>query len=324
MFFKNNFLVKHRAGLRILCLSILCCFSGMSEAQNKLSQGEHFAYINGIRLHYYVYGHGPVCLLPTAGWGIPIQYIMPLPVFEKRFTVVYYDTRLSGKSTGPNDPKRYSSDDFSNDMDSLRVYLGQPKVYIAGHSMAGFQVLNYAVEHNDKLNGLIVMGGIFAFDSLRTREYSKLIDRRKSYPYFLKHPDTYRIGYAILHKLDTARYTLKETFLLTGAFYTHNGAIGASFFKNIEFNDRVDSYIGTSHFFSKNLIPLMKNIKVPTFIICGDDDFICDHVSQSDRLHRLIPSSKLVLLKDCGHMLWAEQPMAFNAAFNNWFKEVGL
>ena len=85
-----------------------------------------------------------------------------------------------------------------------------------------------------------------------------------------------------MHKIDTARYTLKEAFSITGAFYTHNGTIGASFFKNIEFNDRVDSYIGTSKFFSKNLIPLMKNIKVPTLIICGDDDFICDHVSQSD------------------------------------------
>jgi len=38
--------------------------------QKPLSTGEHFAVINGIKMHYYVSGKGPVCLVPTPGWGL--------------------------------------------------------------------------------------------------------------------------------------------------------------------------------------------------------------------------------------------------------------
>ena len=85
-----------------------------------------------------------------------------LTPFENYFTVVYYDTRISGQSTGPDDPTKYSSQDFMNDMDSLRVYLKQPKVWIMGHSMGGFQVLNYGIHHGDKLNGIIALSALGA------------------------------------------------------------------------------------------------------------------------------------------------------------------
>ena len=44
-------------------------------SQNKLSKGDHFASVNGIKIHYYVSGTGPVCLLPTPGWGPSINYL---------------------------------------------------------------------------------------------------------------------------------------------------------------------------------------------------------------------------------------------------------
>lgn len=295
-----------------------------ARAQNKLSRGEHFAQINGIRIHYYVRGKGPVCLLPSAGWGIPIQYIMPLPVFEKHFTMVYYDTRLSGKSEGPSDPLKYKADDFMQDMDSLRVFLGQQKIWLAGHSMGGFQVLNYAVQHNEKLNGLIVMSSIIKFDSVRTKQYVKLIEKRRTYTFYLQHPDIYDKAVAVMRGKDTVHYPLKEKFLLTGCLYCHDGALGQKYFSRIDFRDTVDRYIGASGFYGKDVFSQLSKITAPTFVICGDDDFICDHISQSDRIHGQIKSSELVILKNCGHMLWIEQPEAFNSAFEDWFRKQHL
>ncbi len=84
---------------------------------NRLSIGEHFAPVNGIILHYYVAGSGPVCLVPSPGWGYPVGYLYKsLKPFEKYFTMVFYDTRISGKSTGPDDPSKYTDKDFMNDM----------------------------------------------------------------------------------------------------------------------------------------------------------------------------------------------------------------
>lgn len=55
-----------------LFLSLFCCWATFSFGQNKLSKGDHFANINGVRLHYYVSGKGPVCLCPSPGWDPPL------------------------------------------------------------------------------------------------------------------------------------------------------------------------------------------------------------------------------------------------------------
>jgi proline iminopeptidase len=293
-------------------------------AQERLSKGEHFAEVNGIRIHYYVRGKGPVCLLPSAGWGIPVQYIMPLRIFEKHFTMIYYDTRLTGKSGGPADSLKYRADDFMQDMDSLRAYLQQPKIWLAGHSMGGFQVLNYATQHNDKLYGLIVMSSIIKLDSVRSAHKSKLLDQRKNYPYYLMHPVQYKKAIAVQRGEGEGQYTLRQIFDFTGGLYCHNPEVGYKYFSRLNFRDTVDRFIDKSGFYEKHVFSSIYKITVPTFVICGDDDFICDHVSQSDRIHAQIASSKLIILKNCGHMLWVEQPKAFNAAFEVWFKEQHL
>lgn len=73
------------------------------KAQNKLSKGEHFAQVNGLTMHYYVEGSGPVCLIPSPGWGISVDYMRTITALKKHFTVVWCDdTRNTGKSNGPD------------------------------------------------------------------------------------------------------------------------------------------------------------------------------------------------------------------------------
>lgn len=322
-YFKTNNSVgcKSTAKTALFIFVLLFVPVAFALAQERLSKGEHFVQVNGIRIHYYVSGKGPVCLLPSAGWGIPVQYIMPLRAFEKHFTMVYYDTRLTGKSSGPADSLKYAADDFMQDMDSLRVYLHQPKIWLAGHSMGGFQVLNYAAQHNDKLYGLIVMSSIIRFDSVRSLQKNKLLDQRKFYPYYIRHPDRYEKAVTVQRGQDSGRFTLKEKFSLTGGLYCHDPEIGYKYFSRLDFRDTVDRFIDRSGFYEKDVFSTISKITVPTLVVCGDDDFICDHVSQSDRIHAQIASSKLVILKNCGHMLWIEQPKAFDAAFEEWFSE---
>lgn len=96
-----------------LFLLLLCFSATFSFGQNPLSKGNHFAKINGIRMHYYVSGKGPVCLLPSPGWGPSIKYLkLTLQPLENYFTIVYYDTRMSGESSGAADTTKYTSKDF--------------------------------------------------------------------------------------------------------------------------------------------------------------------------------------------------------------------
>lgn len=122
-----------------------------SDSSSPLTLSEHFANINGIVIHYYVRGDGPVLLFPSPGWGPSVNYVIPMNCLEKHCTVVYFDARHSGKSTGPENPESYKLENFVADIEALRIYLNQPKIFIAGHSGGGHQVLAYAIEYNDRL-----------------------------------------------------------------------------------------------------------------------------------------------------------------------------
>jgi pimeloyl-ACP methyl ester carboxylesterase len=71
------------------------------------------------------------------------------------------------------------------------------------------------------------------------------------------------------------------------------------------FNDEV--------FTTFDLRPELSRITMPTLVIAGDDDFITGPVCARD-LATGVPDAELVLLADCGHFVFVEQPERFAAA----------
>lgn len=304
-----------------LILTIFTIFvTAIAFGQKPLSQGEHFADINGIKIHYYISGKGPVCLAPTPGWGPSINYLKnSLTPLEKYFTMVYYDTRISGKSTGPDDYRKYTSLDFMNDMDSLRCYLKQPKVWIMGHSMGGFQVLNYGIHHSDKLNGIIALSPKVNSDSLWHSNFTKMIKKREGQPFFEK-------GANILLGKDTTNYKNSELMGYIFPFYFHDVNKIAAFEKlgDPEISDKAGELTDLGGLGRENLLSALNKINVPTLVVVGDDDFICDQISQSDRIVKNIPNSTEIVIKDAGHFSWIEQPTQFFAEIESWLKKQKL
>jgi len=56
----------------------------------------------------------------------------------------------------------------------------------------------------------------------------------------------------------------------------------------------------------------------------GDDDFVCDKVSQADRIVKNIKNSTEIVIKDAGHFCWVEQPIQFFNDCGNWLEKQGL
>lgn len=303
-----------------LSFLLLCCNVIYSFGQNTLATGDHFARINGIRIHYYISGKGPVCLLPSPGWGPSIQYLKStLQPLENYFTIVYYDTRMSGESSGPADSTKYTSNDFMSDMDSLRTYLHQKKIWLIGHSAGGFQVLYYGIHHNNNLNGIIVLDGIAGEDSLRTAELIRISSKRKGLPYYQK-------GMDIISGKDTTNYSIIEASKILLPFYFHDSTKMKEFLKLdvTQMSEKAGRYTTAAKFDTEYLFPDLKKITVPTLVVVGDDDFICDKVSQADRIARDIPSSSEIVIKDAGHFCWFEQPEQFYNDCEIWLKTHGV
>jgi pimeloyl-ACP methyl ester carboxylesterase len=292
----------------------------LSYGQTSLSTGEHFALINGIKIHYYVSGKGPVCLVPSPGWGPSVDlYKNSFPPFEKYFTMVYYDTRISGQSTGPDDSTKYTIRDFMDDMDSLRVYLKQSKIWIMGHSSGGSQVLYYGIHNSANLNGIIALDAWAGEDSIYMEEYTKMIMGRKGQPYFEK-------GANVLLRKDTTNYKPMEVMQIIFPFYFHDPTKVTDFLKlgYPKISEKAMRYTRASNFGSEYLFPELNKIKVPTLVVVGDDDIICNKVSQADRIVKNIPSSTEIVIKDAGHFPWVDQPTQFFSECITWLKKQKL
>ena len=293
-----------------------------TDASSALPEGEHFAEVNGFTLHYHVAGTGPVLLLPSPGWGPSVDYLIPLSVLERHCTVVYFDTRHSGKSTGPESADQYTLEHYVADIEALRVHLGGAKIFLAGHSAGGHQALAYGIDHGEHLLGIIAIYAIAAADDVRMREMLKMIEKRRAEPFYVAHPTYIDEAMAVLSGNGGKPLTIKEVLDKTGAFYFHNPELAADGFAKMEVNDQVLQYSQGSGFQSRNLLPDLPRVSAPTLIIVGDDDFTCDPVSQAMRMHDVLPVSTLAVIEDSGHLPWIEQPAAFDAACEAWFKEL--
>ncbi|MEV4346935.1 alpha/beta hydrolase [Actinoplanes sp. NPDC049596] len=288
-------------------------------AVTALNEGEHFADVNGVTLRYHVAGTGPVLLLPSPGWGPSVDYLIPLKALERHCTVVYFDARHSGKSTGPESPDQYTLEHFVADIEALRVYLGGPKIFLAGHSAGGHQALAYGIEHSEHLLGLIAIDANAAHDDVRMREMMKMIDKRRTEPFYLAHPTYIDEAMAMMSGNGGKPATIKEVLDKTGAFYFHNPELAADGFASMQVDDQVLQYSQASGFQTRNLLPDLHRVTVPTLVIVGDDDFTTDPVSQAMRMHDVLPDSTLAIIKDSGHLPWFEQPEEFGAAVDAWF-----
>ena len=78
-----------------------------------------------------------------------------------------------------------------------------------------------------------------------------------------------------------------------------------------------------SHRFPFDLTDRLKTIKTPALVVAGDDDFICS-IEAARRLHLAMPNSKLLVIENCGHFPWMEQPAVFDTQVTEFLKVLGL
>ncbi|MDU8943433.1 alpha/beta fold hydrolase [Ovoidimarina sediminis] len=67
----------------------------------------------------------------------------------------------------------------------------------------------------------------------------------------------------------------------------------------------------------------LKRIAVPTLVLCGRHDTLCD-LRRHEFMRQLIPGSVLEVIEDAGHLPVLEQPEATNAALARWMSDTLL
>jgi proline iminopeptidase len=112
--------------------------------------------IRGVSLFVEVMGHGYPIVLMHGGPGLDYQTMLPLQPLEDKFTLVFYDHRCNGRSTGA-EITSMTMDNLTADADALRQALGFEKWAVLGHSFGGHVALEYALRYPQSLSHLILM-----------------------------------------------------------------------------------------------------------------------------------------------------------------------
>jgi len=193
------------------------------------------------------------------------------------------------ESESPKNPTISTYIEFLNDfIEQLKV----DNLILGGHSMGGAVVLLYYFKHPEKVRGLILIG-----TGARLRVLPIILElSQKNIPQLVEMTKN-----AAFHK-----NTIKKKSELIREV-TQNMSKTPS---NIAFND----WNICNEF---DVMESLKNIKVPTLIICGDMDKLTP-VKYSKYLHEHIPDSSLLIIKGAGHMVMLEQPEAINNAIDTF------
>src|SRR5262245_21928093 len=115
------------------------------------------ARVNGQHLYYGTLGRGTPVIFLHGGLGFDHQYFRPfIDPLADTAQVVYYDQLGHGRSDRPANFNDITLDRLSSDCDVLATVLGFDKFVLVGHSYGGFIALTFALQHPDRLAGLVL------------------------------------------------------------------------------------------------------------------------------------------------------------------------
>jgi proline iminopeptidase len=263
------------------------------------------AELNGTSIFYTVVGDGPPCLVMHGGLGLDHHYMHPfLDDLGDVLQLVYYDVRGNGSSGRP-DPATITHAQLVEDAVALADHLGAERVSVLGHSYGGFIALELALAHPERVGNLILVDtGPTGPDPQVTLANARRKGATAAMVEMLTSAVDDNQGFAewlrVVAPLYFHHYDEKvANRLLGGCILSVEGMAAPGETRRYDVTARLNE------------------IRAPTLILVGDDDFILppDHAR---RLHEGIPGSRLEIFEACGHLPWAEARDAFFGVLRDW------
>ena len=113
------------------------------------------AAVNGVELHYELEGEGPPVVLLPGLTALNDVWEGVRPGVAKEFTVLTFDQRGTGRSTGKDAP--HSVPTLAADVLGLLDHLGWDRAALVGISMGGGIAQTFAFEYPDRISALVLV-----------------------------------------------------------------------------------------------------------------------------------------------------------------------
>ena len=295
-------------------------FFQIATAQNNFSHGKLVA-INGTKLFVKTMGSGEPIVMVHGGPGFNYQYFLPqFKVLAKHYKLIFYDQRASGKSSADVDSSSITMNNFVKDLEGIRKFFGLKKMNLYGHSWGGVIAMKYAIEYPENLKSLILSNTMPANSRLRDQTYAEIGPRTTRKDIAEKREITSTKKFANKDPETMAKYW---KILYAPAFYNRKYIDSLNLTFPADYKKRsklLNHFLKDPSFFKYDLTKELYKIKCPTLIVTGDYDLM---IPESNKIiHRTIVSSKLVILKHCGHFPFVEDKKAYFKLLENFLSNL--
>jgi proline iminopeptidase len=285
----------------------------MAKTEERLME-DHTVTLNEVDIHYRTIGEGPVLFLVSPGWGVASGYLQrAFSSLTKHLRLVFIDTRGSGLSGRPADPMRMGSVDMANDLEALRAHFGLSEISILGHSNSGAIALAYAARYPDRVSKLVLIDSqVLGFSA--TADTQRILQNRATDPRFKEATRIVSTFFAGQMNPAASDSSLEAFIAQVLPLYLHSPEKSLPLAQK-QLSGPISSYAFVSQFAADAAFPIdqtksLGTIRAKALIMVGRHDYICP-VALSERLHKGIPESRLVIFEESGHLPWLEEPNAF-------------
>ena len=223
-----------------------------------------------------------------SNWKYQLSY------FCQKYRCIAYDQRGYGES---EKPLRVSLEDYLLDLDEVLKHfeLSPEEVVLIGHSFGGMVAQTYAKER--RLKGLVLIGSVLKWEvSMLDRLIAVLPPILWRRILFTKNPLTVRVYKDMFFSPKTPKEVFEEFMSDNESYISRLPAHVHRYWK----------------FFSDyDARPWLGEVDVKTLVLVGADDKVTPP-TWSEEIHRLLPNSKLVVIKEAGHLVLYEKPEEVN------------
>ncbi len=263
------------------------------------------AKINGADLYFETIGSGPAILLMLGGLGLSHDYLRPyFDELAGTHTVVYYDHFGNGRSAKPADYAEMTFDRLTSDAAALMTELGHDTFTLIGHSYGGFVAQEFAVTYGDRLDGLVLVDTVPAFDYQPT--VSGKDEQMAAFGKLFTEP-----------MASDADWQATWNPVVQMYFHQWDAETGADLDARTVYNHQAwnasGALLGTF-----NTLDKLPNISAPTLVVSGRHDGITPPKPGAERIAAAIPGAELTIFENSGHYPFIEEQDDFFAKLAEW------
>ncbi|MGE0597945.1 MAG: alpha/beta fold hydrolase [Dehalococcoidia bacterium] len=252
------------------------------------------ANVNGIDLYYESHGEGDAAFVFAHGaGGNHLSWWNQVPAFVERGRVVTFDHRAFGQSL---DTTGAGAAAFVDDLAGLLDHLKIPRATLIAQSMGGRSAMGFTLRHPERVKALVMADTVLGIRELVLAN----------------------MGGAARAQMEETRRQRATTNAPTntwalGPKYRQRNPAGAFLYQQIaDLNPPRDtSFLAVAE--PEVTTDQLQSLAVPILWLVGEDDALMPPAMMR-AAHQLTPSSRLVVVPECGHSVYFEAPQAFNAA----------